>query len=58
VFHADTLEAAVAAADRRYAAGEVIVLSPGAPSFPRFRSFEERGERFRASIAAAGGGQG
>jgi len=51
---AEDLEAAVAEADRRCRADEVIVLSPGAPSFPHFRSFEERGARFRAAIEALG----
>jgi len=42
----DTLEQAVGLADRWSAAGDCVLLSPGAPSFPRFRDFEQRGGRF------------
>ncbi len=52
VIEAADLEQAVRAADAGFRAGETILLSPGAPSFPRFRSFEERGERFRTAVAA------
>lgn len=41
------LEAAVARARSLSAAGGVILLSPGAPSFPHFRDFEDRGRRFQ-----------
>ncbi len=29
----------------------VVLLSPGAPSFPHFRDFEDRGEAFRQAVA-------
>jgi UDP-N-acetylmuramoylalanine--D-glutamate ligase len=32
--------------------GSIILLSPAAPSYDRFRNFEERGDRFRALLAA------
>lgn len=38
---------------RALAAGDgVILLSPGAPSFPRFRDFEDRGRCFREGVMA------
>lgn len=36
--------------------GSVVLLSPAAPSYDRFRNFEERGEKFRA-LAGAGADQ-
>ncbi len=32
--------------------GGTVLLSPGAPSFPRFRNFEQRGEAFRKTVLA------
>lgn len=43
---AENLEAAVALARRVAPAGAVVLLSPGAPSFPRFRDFRDRGQQF------------
>jgi UDP-N-acetylmuramoylalanine--D-glutamate ligase len=40
------LEEAVELARELAPSGGAILLSPGAPSFPHFRNFEERGERF------------
>jgi UDP-N-acetylmuramoylalanine--D-glutamate ligase len=40
------LEEAVELARELAPGGGAILLSPGAPSFPHFRNFEERGERF------------
>lgn len=55
VFSADILDQAVAAARRCTPPGGVVLLSPGAPSFPHFRDFEERGERFRKLVLGARG---
>jgi len=43
---------AVAAARELTRPGGVVLLSPGAPSFPRFRDFEQRGEAFRSAVKA------
>ena len=45
---AQDLEQAVALAREATPAGGVVLLSPGAPSFPHFRDFQHRGERFAA----------
>lgn len=42
------LEAAVRLAIRITQPGGLVLLSPGAPSFPQFRDYRERGERFAA----------
>jgi len=41
------LEQAVELARARARAGDVVLLSPAAPSYDHYRDFEERGERFR-----------
>lgn len=41
------LESAVAAARAAAVPGTVVLLSPAAPSFPRYRNFGERGDHFR-----------
>lgn len=46
------LESAVSRAASLAKDGAVVLLSPGAPSFTRFRDFEQRGEVFRASVRA------
>ena len=51
---AQDLEQAVALAREATPAGGVVLLSPGAPSFPHFRDFQHRGERF-ADLAAEQG---
>lgn len=52
-----TLDKAVAEAWRHAVPGETILLSPACASYDQFRSFEERGDRFRqifASLSPAG----
>jgi UDP-N-acetylmuramoylalanine--D-glutamate ligase len=49
-----TLERAVDAAAHAARPGEVVLLSPACASYDQFRSFEERGARFRALVAALG----
>jgi len=44
---AKDLREAVTLAENLAPANGCILLSPGAPSFPHFRDFEERGDRFR-----------
>jgi UDP-N-acetylmuramoylalanine--D-glutamate ligase len=45
-----TLERAVAAARAAAAPGEVVLLSPACASYDQYRSFEERGDQFRALL--------
>jgi UDP-N-acetylmuramoylalanine--D-glutamate ligase len=47
---AGDLSEAVGLAHSRAVSGSVVLLSPAAPSYDRFRDFEERGERFRALV--------
>ncbi len=44
------LAAAVAAAAREAAPGEVVLLSPACASYDQFRDFEQRGEEFRRLV--------
>ena len=44
---AKDLQAAVTLAERLAPDNGCILLSPGAPSFPHFRDFEDRGDQFR-----------
>jgi UDP-N-acetylmuramoyl-L-alanine---L-glutamate ligase len=46
LIEAEDLEAAIGLARRAAASGGVVLLSPAAPSFGQFASFEERGRRF------------
>jgi UDP-N-acetylmuramoyl-L-alanine---L-glutamate ligase len=48
------LTAAVALARGLAVEGDVILLSPAAPSYDHYRDFEQRGERFRALAEGAG----
>jgi len=50
VLLADSLEEAVRAASAQARPGDAVVLSPACSSFDMFRSFEERGEAFRAAV--------
>jgi UDP-N-acetylmuramoylalanine--D-glutamate ligase len=45
---AGDLRQAVAMAEKLVPANGCILLSPGAPSFPHFRDYEDRGEQFKA----------
>ena len=49
---ASCLEQAVRAAARLAHDGDVVLLAPACASQDQFRDFEERGERFRAAVAA------
>jgi UDP-N-acetylmuramoylalanine--D-glutamate ligase len=52
---ADMAEAVVMArAAARALPGAAVLLSPAAPSYDNYRNFEQRGERFRELVAAAG----
>ena len=42
----------MALADRRSAAGDVVILSPASTSFDRFKNFEERGRVFKDLVRA------
>jgi len=44
------MPAAVEAAMELSNPGGTVVMSPGAPSFPIYRDFEDRGERFRSAV--------
>ena len=54
---AGTLEAAVARAAALARPGEVVLLAPGCASFDQFKSYAERGERFRAAALATSEGK-
>jgi len=47
-----SIEEAVQCAAAIARAGDVVLLSPGCSSHDQFRSFEERGQRFRAAVDA------
>lgn len=50
-----TVERAVGRAAELAEPGDVVLLAPGCASLDQFRSAEERGERFRAAVAALAG---
>ena len=52
VVMARTMPEAVAAADQLARSESQILLSPGAPSFPHYRDFEDRGEQFMQAVRA------
>jgi UDP-N-acetylmuramoylalanine--D-glutamate ligase len=53
----ESLEEAVRQAYSRAAPGDLVLLSPACASWDMFKSFEERGRRFKALVAALGGGE-
>jgi UDP-N-acetylmuramoylalanine--D-glutamate ligase len=52
---AGTVEAAVRRAAEVALPGDVVLLAPACASFDQFKSYAERGERFRAAVLALGG---
>jgi len=52
LYDCGTLGRAVEAARATAAAGEVVLLSPACASYDQYRSFEERGNHFRALLAS------
>ncbi len=50
VEHAGTIEAAVAIANRSAERGDAVLLAPACASFDQFRSFEHRGDVFKALV--------
>lgn len=57
VLETPDLEAAMQALHQHRAAFDVLVLSPGAPSYNQFKNFEERGQRFVALAETLFGGR-
>jgi UDP-N-acetylmuramoylalanine--D-glutamate ligase len=55
IHHCEDLADAVRTASGLAGEGAVVLLSPAAPSYDRFRDFEERGETFRRLVGEAGG---
>ena len=52
VVSTDSLADAVAACRRLAAPGDTVLLSPCCASFDLFKSYEDRGRRFKAAVAA------
>ena len=50
ILEVDSYPEAVALADERSEAGDVVILSPASTSFDRFRNFEERGRVFKELV--------
>ncbi len=51
-FSANDMATAVGLAQSASRSGSVVLMSPGAPSFPHFRDFEDRGNQFTAAVRA------
>jgi UDP-N-acetylmuramoylalanine--D-glutamate ligase len=58
LFRADSMDRAVEWAWRGAQPGDVVLLAPACASFDMYRDFEQRGERFRESVARLRGGTG
>jgi UDP-N-acetylmuramoylalanine--D-glutamate ligase len=58
LFRAESMDQAVEWAWRGANPGDVVLLAPGCTSFDMYRDFEERGERFRESVARLRAGVG
>lgn len=56
VQESETLEEAVALAERLAGPGTTVLFSPACASFDMFRDFEERGRRFKEIVARLGNG--
>ncbi len=54
-FSVPDLDAAVTEAFRRTQVGDVVLLSPAAPSFGQFRNYADRGDRFKTLCRAKAG---
>jgi UDP-N-acetylmuramoylalanine--D-glutamate ligase len=52
ISRADSMDEAVAQAERAAHAGDVVLLSPGGTSYDMYRDFEERGRDFRRAVEA------
>jgi UDP-N-acetylmuramoylalanine--D-glutamate ligase len=50
ILDAESMEAAVKSAFSKAAAGDIVLLAPACASFDMFKSFEHRGEVFKASV--------
>ena len=52
ILHADNMEKAVGAAAGVAREGDIVVLSPACASFDLYKNFMERGQIFKACVAA------
>ncbi len=54
IMRCETLERAVKTAAQKAQPGDVVLLSPACASFDQFKSFEERGEKFKEYVRQQG----